>query len=819
MRFNAFTVSGYTGRMSLNQANKTLHMKIDADIQILIGSNGSGKSSLMNLLQLCIPKGVDFEPNGFVSHEIEHNGKQYFLHVSFKTTSGSFSFKELRDDEWVELNKSMNITTQKELIALTFGITSDVQALLSGKETFVKMGGERRRQWFVNMSQTNYDYAIGVFMRMKDAHRDVHGFIKRSKEHLTKLQADRLADADVTTLLEKQKMLQNDIVTLLKHSSPGRQDKQLIVGKVRNLLADVSKITLVKYAEVNTPLEHYDQYSLDAAIAGLTDSIDQNSQRSQRLFGTWQDLSNNLKAVTDVGAENAQSLKDERERLSKSLTGLLSGLKYKLVVSDAKSAYELYRKNKQDLLSAIFAMPGNPDEKYSASKLNVIVSRLDATEQSSRSMRSMLANLDAEIAVEDKVMSEHQTTCPKCEHRYIHGFNPKDHEEKVTRAGKMRADIALQDECADDLIAKKFEFELYREALFALRSRVSKLSSIAGFDTLLWNVPQFYEYPANSAVLVNDVENELEVMSLIESTQVRLSAVEADLLILGKLSDNDLAHYQKRLDEYSLQLETMTSETNRHHAKLAELGTFRKAVTALQSANLTVQEKLAQINDLYMAYLHELYNEGVDSMRATASSELALVDNILLKNKMAMSNIEMLEKEIARSAIDERLHKVLLDELSPTTGLIAEGMVGFINDFIGAMNTLIKKVWSYPMELKPIQMQEDSIDLDYKFPFVVGDDLTPKGDVSEGSSGMLEMFNLVFVITSLRCLKLLDMPLFLDEFGSTFDKLHRVNSSHAIKTIMEELPFTQLFMISHYHSSYGSFANSQTTVLCDKNIS
>lgn len=818
MRINAFTVSGYTGRMSLNQDNKTLHMKMDSDIQILIGSNGSGKSSLMSLLQLCIPKGSDFEPDGFVSHEIEHNGKQYFLNVSFKTVQGSFSFKELRDDEWIELNKSLNVTTQKDLIALTFGITSDVQSLLSGKESFVGMSAARRRQWFVNMSQTNYDYAIGVFLRMKDAHRDVTGFIKRSKDHLTKIHAERLSEADLSQLLIKQQHLQEDIVTLLKHSSPDRKDKQLIVSKVRNLLNDVAKITLVKYPEVNTPLERYDQHSLDAAIMGLNEALEDTSQRSRRLFGTWQELSNNLKAVTDVGAENAQSLKDEQARLSAQVKDLEAGLKYKLVVGDARVAYELYRRNKQDLLQAIFAMPGNPDEKYSASKLNVIVNELASLEQYSRSLRIKLANLDAEIAIEMKVMSDHQTTCPSCDHRYIHGFNPKDHDEKIEAATKIRDEIVINDGLADDLVARKFEFELYREALFALRSKVSKLNSIAGFEKMLWDVPQFYTYPANAAVLINDVENELEAMSSLEASQVRLSAVNADLLVLGKLSNNDLVHYQSRLDEYALQLETMASETNRKRAKVNELNAFRKATTALHSANLSVQDKLGQINDLYTAYLHELYNEGVDSMRSTATSELALVDNILLKNKMALSNIEMLEKEIAKSTIDEKIYKVVLEELSPTTGLIAEGMIGFINDFIGAMNTLIKKVWSYPMEIKSIQIQEDCVDLDYKFPFVVGDDLTPKLDVDQGSSGMVEMFNLVFVITSLRCLKLLDLPLYLDEFGSKFDKAHRVNSSHAIKTIMEELPFTQLFMISHYHNSYGSFANAQTTVLCSKNI-
>ena len=818
MRFNSLTVSGYTGRMSLNQDNKTLHMKMTADTQILIGSNGSGKSSLMSLLQLCVPKGSDFEKDGFVNFEIEHNGKQYFLSIVFKTVQGSFSFKELREEEWVELNESHNVSTQKELITQTFGITADVQALLSGKESFVTMGAPRRRQWFVNMSQSNYDYAIGVFMRMKEAHRDVQGFIKRSKVHLAQIQADRLSDVDVANLIDKQKMLQEDIVTLLKHSSTQRYEKQRLVEKVRNLLADISKVTLVKYPDVITPYERYDQYSLDAAIDTLSKALEDNSQRSRSIFTTWQDLSNSLKAVTDVGAENAQDLKDEQSKLVEIIANLQKGLKHQLVVSDAKASFALYLQVKQPLLEAIFALPSNPDETFSSGKLNSLKLQIDQLNQFYRNVQRAHAALNGEIVAEAKLMQDHQTQCPSCDHRFIHGFNPKDHENKVAKALQLETDATGFQTSLAVLIEKETQFTTYRDCLFAVRNQMSKLNSIAGFDALVWGLPGFLTYPASAAVVINEIENDLESMSLLEAAQKRLSHVNADLLILGKLSANDLVHYHQRLEEYSQQLANLTSEANNHKKKLSGLKTFRVSVSALHVANNTVQDKLTQLNELYVNYLHELYNEGVDSMRATASSELALVDNLLLKNKMALSGIEMLEAEIAKNVTEEKIYKALLDELSPTTGLIAEGMVGFINDFIGAMNTLIKKVWSYPMVISPIKVLEDSVDLDYKFPFVVGDDLTPKLDVNEGSAGMVEMFNLVFVITSLRCLKLLDMPLFLDEFGSKFDKAHRVNSAFAIKTILEELPFTQLFMISHYHSSYGSLANSQTTILCDKNI-
>ena len=420
MRINNFTVSGYTGRMALNQNNKTLHMKIDADTQILIGSNGSGKSSLIALLQLCIPKGSDFDKDGYVSHEIEHNGKQYYLNIAYKTAQGICSFKELRGDEWVELNGSRNVKTQKDLIAQVFGITPVVQSLLSGKDAFTDMSLPKRRQWFVSMSQSNYDYAIGVYMRIKDAHRDVQGFIKRSKEHLTRVQADRLNEADLSAMLLKQKMLQNDIVTLLTHSSPNRFSKQTLQSQIRSLLNDIEKITAAKYAPVHTPVERYDPYTLDGVITGLITSIEDTSHRRRRIFNAWQDLSSSLKAVTDVGAENAQGLRDEQLRLIEAIAELRCGIKHALTVSNADAAYALYLRTKQALLESIFALPSNPDERYSANKLNALSQRLTGLRQAERMANIHLANVKAEIASELKTIADHQTTCPSCEHRYIH---------------------------------------------------------------------------------------------------------------------------------------------------------------------------------------------------------------------------------------------------------------------------------------------------------------------------------------------------------------------------------------------------------------
>jgi hypothetical protein len=61
-------------------------------------------------------------------------------------------------------------------------------------------------------------------------------------------------------------------------------------------------------------------------------------------------------------------------------------------------------------------------------------------------------------------------------------------------------------------------------------------------------------------------------------------------------------------------------------------------------------------------------------------------------------------------------------------------------------------------------------------------------------------------------------PLSLDEFGKTFDEAHQSAATQVILQLLEQLNFSQLFMISHYESCYGAFYNAQITVMDKRNI-
>ena len=80
-------------RFKLNPENARLHYTPEEDIQVIIGTNGSGKSTLMSYLALTIPEQKDFEKDGYLEINLEHEHTRYRLAYMFGTKE-PYSFKK-----------------------------------------------------------------------------------------------------------------------------------------------------------------------------------------------------------------------------------------------------------------------------------------------------------------------------------------------------------------------------------------------------------------------------------------------------------------------------------------------------------------------------------------------------------------------------------------------------------------------------------------------------------------------------------------------------------------------------------------------------
>lgn len=120
------------------------------------------------------------------------------------------------------------------------------------------------------------------------------------------------------------------------------------------------------------------------------------------------------------------------------------------------------------------------------------------------------------------------------------------------------------------------------------------------------------------------------------------------------------------------------------------------------------------------------------------------------------------------------------------------------------------------MEILPSKVDKD--ELDYRFPISINNDTQQTGDIAEGSTSQRDIINFAFRLLAMRFLGLQDMPLYLDELGSTFDDQHRVNVVDFLDNFMELDQTQQVFFISHYASTHGAFTNADVCVIDTANV-
>ena len=82
----------------------------------------------------------------------------------------------------------------------------------------------------------------------------------------------------------------------------------------------------------------------------------------------------------------------------------------------------------------------------------------------------------------------------------------------------------------------------------------------------------------------------------------------------------------------------------------------------------------------------------------------------------------------------------------------------------------------------------------------------------------LEIIDLAFKMIAMKALGLSGYPIFLDEFGRTFDAKHRENALKLIEKLSEEFIEDQIFIVSHNFMEYSVLNDVSFCVLSEDNI-
>lgn len=816
MKILEIYLEGYK-RLKLNKVNS---IKITASelIQLIIGTNGSGKSSLQEQIN-CLPADrKDFKVGGKKVVKMEHNGVLYETRQYFNKKNSSFEFIV----DGANINDGETGAVQKELIKFHFGLDPEIMDLLLGKTRFTRMNPTQRREILTRISGLDLTYAIGLFKRVASAGRDVVGAKKVLDKRLVNETANVWKDEDWAQWKGIQDRLSTTLTQLMGYSNPSARN-----------FAEVDRLYQDQASRMHNLVDkHLDEYMafkplsiVEHRIYSLADYQDRLSE----LNGNKSGLVTNRDTIMSELDELQLELEDLRKHES------IDAVKWARIKEDSERELEKLKAKKQrfgfthydeeymNLLGEVRTMmlqvlDGKTSQDFkgqidraqfekSSEELTVFKTKLAQTENGLERLRHRIQD----------IKEAKKEECPKCKYIYIPGVSEK---EQAELEAKVERGLSQRDELTEVVATLNEEVDNFTTCANNERDFHNIANGFMMFREVWKEVADdevLYNDPMNVIHYLADAELELTDLRSIKRHEEVILDAEKMLIKAGESSG-----VSSRLESIAKREANLTAKLNEAVEALEELEKTRAFLQSNQKRADFVT-RAEQIIQKMLADYEKLFEERLEAMRELRLQEdislhqqkLATVTKTIQEQETQRGILNDLEKQAQQLDEDVELWKLLANALSPTTGLIAEQLLGFMYKFTESLNGIIDKVWTHDLEVLPCKGSGEN--LDYKFPLRVDGD-EPQSDIAMSSTGQADIIDFAFRLVAMSYLDMQDYPLYTDELGSSFDEEHRENLQRFLKLLIDSSNCSQLWTISHAYAVQNSLGACETCVVDKSNI-
>lgn len=829
MKITSFEISGYW-RLFLRGITYIKYVPSN-NVLVVLGTNGSGKSSFIEEYSINPAEPAFFEPGGYKIVKATHRGSEYVFTSHIEPKGNVFSIMK----DGIELNKGYTVTVYKEILKKEFKMTKQVHELLIGKRRLHEMSAEERKNWIIALCGVDYTYALNYFAKTKEAHRDVLGAIRTIHTRLSAESAKVVDDASMSRLENEYSTLQSLLYMLLESKGnklPVKVNPQEVVTDV-NLLKSLSIPirSLQNTKKSNSSYISLPEYVIkERSSNGLisADILRQTEEQEiakadatiELLYKEYTSLSESLSKLKLLHAENKEELialsaklSEEQESLKQSVA--LQEL-FVLIESSAQArdAVNTFPRSSDGLKHVLTLLVENSNDKFTPAKFREAGTKLEVISIKLSKINQEINTLAMKQAELEHLKQHARNQCPACSHVWYKGYNEVEYrnilrqvtqtvEDKQLLTKELEAVQEYAKECEDYLTNYRLYLQLRNTCHTSLQIVLEKNSLVKNNPSHAYKLLELYGRDidiVNKYFQVHDRSLDVENLLREKESTGNISAKEISVSI-ESLSET-LYETQKRRDEGFKRL----NHYKYYVATQEAIELHRKTVKAVVSRHNERKNKEQQ--RLENNYFLEAIN--------TVNLRMSQIERDKSQTEYQKKLVKDLEAQLVELTLTEKAYSEILDSLSPKTGLIAKGLGGFINYFVGKMNATISKYWSYPLEILPVDI-EQSVGLDFKFEVLVNSQRTIP-DVREGSGAIREILNLAFKLEAAEMLDLGDHAVYLDEFGVKMDAAHREIAYSGLMKFIDESNFSQLVVISHYEQGYGSLSNADFIILCDKNV-
>lgn len=826
MKYLEITLSGFK-RIAVT-GHDTISIKPHSPLQLILGTNGSGKSQLMKEITPMPANKDAFNKEGFKRIVIEHNKEIYTLTTTFKNgTKCSF----LRHSDSEELNPGGTQSVQIDLIHEIFNFTQISDHLLHGQQIFTSMAPLKRRDYFTDLSSVDYTYALGVWSKLKDGLRDIQGAIKNAKKRIVEesqqSHIEGYEEALDIQIKQKEQSIQKLMGLIAPHENIMQQSLNQHLMK-SDQLADQINQSALSLKKAKRYLESHgnslSKVDLENELQLVLDRLNELDGKLAILYQEYDRTQQKVNALAKDNSHDVQKLTQDLSHLGNRLTKLYidehefiehhRGLNQHEVNGFIHLTKEVLERIDDFLVNDLFP---KESELLDEAAYQRLVEQKTLLEQNIHELHER--SLKGSTVIEEMLRHKQngQNTCPKCQHTWIPGYD----DNKLLMMKRKLEEINLTKSVKESELTKAINeinqqnekmtlVKRYHQFLKSYREKLTYLYRDLG--SIKFDPMAFQQLAINYQYLLNTYWEQLTIKAEMDKVQ--------GLLNLAQKSDQSLLDNEsKKLKEIEEQVTLLSTDKKSLMESKRSLEIHISAINALEKHSSSLSELLTSFDENNITCLNRVMvkslQESLDKERVALGELIKERNNLEVKSKI----LTRLNQELNELQEEEQHLKYLVDELSPTHGLIADNLLGFIKAFLTEMNNIIKQIWSYPLSIKLPDFEPGMAELNYKFPMMIGhgeENIIP--DVSMGSTGIKEVVDLAFKLTAMKVSGIGNYPLFLDEFGASFDEKHRAQAAHVIKSIMEQKSHKQLFMVSHYVDSYGSLVNADVIVLNPDNI-
>lgn len=796
----------YTGSTTCIAVDNPSHLFVAKDYIV------THNTTIIQELSALPPDGKDYVKGGYRIIDIEHKNVQYRLTSTFNKQAGEHSFLNLDTNE--EMNSGGTQSVQRTLIQEIFGYDQSLHELLTDQIKFSQMSPIQRREWLTRISGTNLDFAINIFNQVKKAQRDEEAVIKHFSQRLNK-EADKIPNKQEIDAINSEVDSLNSYLEFLRSKKFNLNSNESFNSELYSynqlLQSILKKAKDILRMDIKTPdgIDNIDDFRSYLSkehfkinnIKGLIEKAELEHIEIQNIINE-----------TDNSGD-LTSLQEELSRLIKESSESVNLLE--VFNKDTKEAGKLLgslQGIKDTLVEHLSEMIDNSEEYFTSEKQNENQEKLTKLYEELELWKSRKEKVNHQLY---HIENTEAVDCEKCGHNFKPGIKPES-------LPKLKEALSKCDASINSLENKIKEIEVYIDECLNYVNHYKTIRTLAKNTPHLkqfWDRVFDINFTKGSTKpvisLLYKAIKDLEILDTLEINAKEIYKLEATIDKLKAVENN--GYYTKA------KLESIEEEIQKLKEELTVLKVnvnfyadeFDKAI-AINNSFIEYKQMLESMKEKQSYLFNKAASDWTDNQIKEVNIKMGSLVHKQNEMQATLRIIEDVTNSRQKSIEKSEILKILVNEINPTTGLIADFFQQFINQFVDQVNVILGKIWEHNIELLPCGLDDNG--LTYKFPLRVNDSEFGPPDCSKGSNSQISIVNFAFKIVVMIYLGLEDYPLYLDELAPDLDEKHRINIVNFVRSFVESKRCSQMFMVSHYETGYGAFTNAEILVLDSDNL-